>query len=95
MKYQRQVASLTLLYCSLFALAKDKKKAPLPEDVLRAHTVLVIVDPSAGVDLQDPNANRLARTDVEQALMKWGRLMPVQEGFTADLILWSARATAE
>jgi hypothetical protein len=30
--------------------AKDKKKAPLPEDVLKAHTVWVIVDPTAGVD---------------------------------------------
>ncbi len=49
--------------------------------------MLVIVDPSAGVDAQDPNANRLARTDVEQALMKWGRFTTVQEGFTADLII--------
>jgi hypothetical protein len=87
MKYPRYAAALSLVILSLCAPAKDKKKALLPEDVLKAHTVLVIVDPSAGVDAQDPNANRLARTDVEQALMKWGRLMPVQEGFTADLII--------
>ncbi len=87
MKHPRFAAALSLLIVSLCGFAKDKKKAPLPEDVLKAHTVLVIVDPSAGVDVQDPNANRLARTDVEQALMKWGRLMPVKDGFTADLII--------
>jgi len=87
MKHHKYAAAFGLLIISLCAFAKDKKKAPLPEDVLRAHTVLVIVDPSAGVDVQDPNANRLARTDVEQALYKWGRFTTVQEGFTADLII--------
>jgi hypothetical protein len=87
MKYLRSAAAVSLLIAALCAFAKDKKKAPLPEDVLRAHTVLVMVDPSAGVDVQDPNANRLARTDVEQALYKWGRFTTVQEGFTADLVI--------
>jgi hypothetical protein len=87
MNYQRCAAVLSLFVFSLCGFAKDKKKAPLPEDVLRAHTVLVIVDPSAGVDAQDPNANRLARTDVEQALYKWGRFTTVQKGYTADLII--------
>jgi hypothetical protein len=81
------VTTLALLAFSLSAIAKDKKKAPVPEDILRADTVLVIVDPSAGVDIQDPNANRLARVAVEQALEKWGRFTPVQEGYTADLII--------
>src|SRR5271156_308865 len=85
MRHRRYATALGLLLCSLCAFAKDKKKVQLPEDVLQAHTALVIVDPTAGVDAADPNANRLARTDVEQALMKWGRLMPVQEGFTADI----------
>jgi len=81
---------LTLSAIFLFGaltLAKDKKKAVLPPDVLHAGTVLVIVDPSAGVDAADPNANRLARADVEQALDKWGRFRLVQEGFTADLVI--------
>src|SRR6266568_2569200 len=73
-----------ILFCAL-APAKDKKKFVLPADVLQARTVLVIVDPSAGVDAADPNANRLARVDVEQALDKWGRFRLVQEGFTAAL----------
>ncbi len=87
MKYHRYGAAFGLLLLSLCAFAKEKKKVPLPEDILQAHTALVIVDPTAGVDAADPNANRLARTDVEQALMKWGRLMPVTEGFTADIII--------
>jgi hypothetical protein len=80
-------ATLVLLVFSLSAVAKDKKKVPLPADVLQAKNVLVIVDPSAGVDVEDPNANRLARVAVEQALEKWGRFTTVKEGYTADLII--------
>ena len=87
MRHRRYAAALGLFIFSLCAFAKDKKKVVLPEDVLQARNVLVIVDPTAGVDAADPNANRLARADVEQALIKWGRLMPVTEGFTADLII--------
>jgi hypothetical protein len=75
-----------ILFCAL-APAKDKKKAVLPADVLHAETVLVIVDPAAGVDAADPNANRAARQAVEEALNRWGRFRLVQEGFTADLVI--------
>jgi len=76
-----------IILCSALAPAKDKKKAILPADVLRARTVLVIVDPTAGVDVRDPNANRAARADVEKALDQWGRFTLVQEGLTADLVM--------
>jgi hypothetical protein len=79
------VTAITL--CSVLAPAKDKKKAILPADVLRARTVLVVVDPTAGVDARDPNANRAARADVEKALDQWGRFTLVQEGLTADLVI--------
>jgi hypothetical protein len=82
-----KLAVLAMLAVSASALAKDKKKVLLPADVLHAGTVLVIVDPTAGVDIADPSANRLARVDVEQALDKWGRFRLVQEGYTADLII--------
>lgn len=84
----RKLLALTaiVLICAL-ASAKDKKKALLPADVLNAKTVLVMVDPTAGVDAEDPNANRLARVDVEQALDKWGRFRLVQDGYTADLVI--------
>jgi hypothetical protein len=78
--------SAIILLCAL-ASAKDKKKTVLTADVLNAKTVLVIVDPTAGVDASDPNANRVARMDVEEALNKWGRFRLVQDGFTADLVI--------
>ena len=87
MPHRMRFIALALLLSSSLAIAKDKKKVLLPVDVLQARTVLVVVDPDAGVDPQDPNANRLARTNVEQALIKWGRLTPVQDGYTADLII--------
>ncbi len=85
MSLRKLLAVTAIILCS--ALASAKKKAILPADVLRARTVLVIVDPTAGVDARDPNANRAARTDVEKALDQWGRFTLVQEGFTADLVI--------
>src|SRR5271156_760042 len=83
----RLLAVTAIILCSALASGKDKKKAILPADVLKARTVLVVVDPSAGVDVRDPNANRIARADVEKALDQWGRFTLVQEGSTADLII--------
>ena len=85
MPLRKLLAVTAIILCS--ALASAKKKAILPADVLRARTVLVIVDPTAGVDVRDPNANRAARADVEKALDQWGRFTLVQEGFTADLVI--------
>jgi hypothetical protein len=83
----RVLAVTAIIFCSVLAHGKDKKKAILPADVLKARTVLVVVDPSAGVDVTDPNANRIARADVQKALDQWGRFTLVQEGFTADLVM--------
>jgi len=85
MPLRKLLAVTAIILCS--ALASAKKKAILPVDVLRARTVLVIVDPTAGVDARDPNANRAAREDVEKALDQWGRFTLVQEGLTADLVV--------
>ena len=87
MPLRKLLAVTAIILCSALAAAKDKKKAILPADVLRARTVLVIVDPTAGVDARDPNANRAAREDVEKALDQWGRFTLVQEGLTADLVV--------
>lgn len=87
MLHRRNLVLPLLLLSCLFASGKDKKKVPLPADVLKAHTAWVIVDPSAGVDVTDPNTNRIARADVENALAKWGRLTPVASAFQADLII--------
>jgi hypothetical protein len=87
MSSSRSLAVFLLLLSGLAASAKDKKKTPLPADILQARTVLVVIDPDAGMAIDDPNANRIARDDVEKAVMKWGRFQLAQEASTADLIM--------
>ena len=81
------VSVCLLLGCCLVAAGKDKKKILLPDDVLRAETVLVIVDPQAGIAADAPTANRTAQEDVERALMNWGRFRLVMEAADADLVI--------
>jgi hypothetical protein len=69
------------------ALAKDKNKSTLPEYVLRAQTVLVVIDPDAGEPLDQPNANATARDNVEKALLEWGRFKLALDGQESDLIM--------
>lgn len=84
-----RLSSLFLLAALLAfpASAKDKKKSSLPEYVLRATTVLVVVSPEAGEPLNEPRANATARDTVERALMQWGRLRPVMDGQESDLVI--------
>lgn len=67
--------------------AKDKKKSSLPEDILRATTVRVVVSPDAGEPVDHPMANATARDSVQKALIEWGRLQPVMDGAESDLII--------
>lgn len=66
--------------------AKDKKKI-LPAYVLQARTVLVVVDPDAGISALNPGDNRTAQEEVEKALANWGRFTPVIDAQTADLVI--------
>jgi hypothetical protein len=83
----RIIAFSLLLSCPIIATAKDKKKILLPTDVLEARTVLVVVDPSAGIALDAPNANREALENVENALTHWGRFRLVRSEYNADLVI--------
>jgi hypothetical protein len=84
-----------VLACCLSAAAKDKKKILLPNDVLDARTVLVVIDPDTGVDVESPYANRRAQEDVEKALMNWGRFSMAVDVSTADLVITVRRGNGK
>lgn len=78
---------ITVLFAGATALAKGKQKEIFPPGVLAAHTVAVIIDPESGISADDPQANQVARKDVESALLNWGRFQSVAVGQPADLII--------
>jgi hypothetical protein len=73
--------------CLVLTPALAKEKPTLPAYFLRARTVAVLIDPAAGISLEDSNANQTAQHDVETALLKWGRFIPVISPVDADLII--------
>ena len=75
-----------VLVIAPLAHAKNKKKQELPDYVLNAQTVLVVIHPDAGEPVTNPTANRTAQENVEKALVKWNRFRLVMESQTADLI---------
>src|SRR3984957_7012261 len=85
----RTRVSTLIAVCLLTTLgfAKNKKKNTLPPYVLRPQTVAVIIDPTAGFTVDEPRANQVARQDVENALLTWGRYNPILQTNDADLIV--------
>lgn len=81
------IAFLILLLSFPQAGAKSKKKQVLPEYVLRAQTVAVVIDPEAGEPVTSPKANRIAETKVEEAITRWGRFKVISNAQAADLII--------
>ncbi len=64
---------LAFLLLAVPCSSKDKKKEIIPELILRARYVTVVVDPDSGISLANPAENGVARSDVETVLEKWGR----------------------
>jgi hypothetical protein len=84
---RRILAGSLLLICGVAGTAKNKKKVILPTDILQAQTVLVVIDPDAGMAVDAPTANRQAQADVEQKLMNWGRFRLALNTAEADLVI--------
>ncbi len=76
-----------LLLLVVASSSKEKKKEALPELLLRARFVTVMVYPDSAIALTDPTENRIAQSDVEAALQKWGRFKVTMETLNADLII--------
>jgi len=81
------IVFFVLFLLTPLVIAKDKKKPTLPDLILKAQTVYVVIHPDAGEPLTDPTANRTAEDAVEKAIMKWGRFSLVPGSQTADLII--------
>jgi hypothetical protein len=77
--------SVSISFCG--AQAKNKKKQPLPDVVLNAQRILVVIRPDAAEPLTNPRANRSAQDEVERAISKWHRFDLVMDSSTADLIV--------
>jgi hypothetical protein len=84
----RSVALLAaFLLVTATGFGKDKKKPILPAYVLTARTVTVIIDPQAGISIDDPRANQVAQKEVEAALMNWGRFDVRMDGQGTNLVI--------
>lgn len=86
MKRQTIAVMAVMLAVTIAAVAKDKKPA-LPAMILNAQTIAVVVDPDAGISMDDPLGNKTALEDVEKALSKWGRFRVVMRGMSPDVLV--------
>lgn len=89
------VAMALVVMSAGMASAKKKEKVYLPDFVLKAQTVLVVILPDAGEPMNDPFANRKAQEEVEKALMKWGRYRLALDTNTADLVIGVRKGTGQ
>jgi hypothetical protein len=87
------LVALVYFFVPFATFSKKKEKPVLPEVLLKAQTVVVIIEPDAGEPMNDPTANQKAREEVEKALMSWGRFRLVQETSTADIVVAVKKGT--
>ncbi|HEY1802343.1 MAG TPA: hypothetical protein VGG46_15560 [Terriglobales bacterium] len=87
MRIRTSIILIFLFLLSPLAFAKKKKKHTLPDAVLNARTVYVVVDSEAGEPVTNPTANRTALENVEKAISTWGRFRLSMESETADLVI--------
>jgi len=61
------IAVIGLVILAIVPLAPAKNKQVLPDYVLQAQTVAVVIQPDAGEPVTNPMANRTAEESVEKA----------------------------
>lgn len=76
-------------------VAKKKEKQVLPDAVLRAQTVFVVIQPDAKEPVTEPNANLKAQKAVEEALMRWGKFRLAMDTTTADIVISVEKGTGK
>ena len=82
-----RLLALVIILSLSQSIAKDKTKNSLPDYVLKARTVVIVVAPESARPLTDPIQNRTVQEDVEKAFVQWGRLQPVYNVQSADLVV--------
>jgi hypothetical protein len=87
MRARTALISLITLVVVSSASAKNKNKQVLPDFVLEAHTVAVLIPPDAGEPVANPTSNRTAQENVEKALSQWGRFQLVTDASFADFVI--------
>jgi hypothetical protein len=85
---------LAVLMVTNLGWANKKDKQELPNQVLRAGTVYVMIQPGTDEPISDPKANQKAVKAVEEAVMKWGRFRLAMTPDTADIIIAVQKGTA-
>jgi len=83
-----------VLLLLVIAQAQAKKKEQLPDEVLKAQTVLFLIFPDARAPLTNPPAVETIRDDMEKAMMKWGRFRVARTG-NADLLIVARKGHVE
>jgi hypothetical protein len=89
------IAVSLLVISAGVASANKTEKVHLPDYVLNAKTVLVVILPDAGEPMDDPSANRKAQEEVEKAFMRWGRYRLALDKDTADLVIGVRKGTGK
>ena len=78
---------ISLVVLAVVPLAAARNKQVLPNYVLQAETVDVVILPDAGEPVANPTANRTAEENVEKTLSQWGRFRLVTDAEFADLVI--------
>ena len=89
------IAVLLLATLVRVTRANEKEKTYLPDVVVKAETVLVVILPGGGEPINDPSASQKAKEEVEKALMKWGRYRLALDKNWADLVIGVRKGTGK